>query len=180
MSKKILVSALVISALALSGCGLFGKKETSKAQTTSAGTESGSFETSPGPVEIGGSAGTESGAVPEIGKGAQQPDNIIYFDYDSTAINEAGLNAINRFGKYLAANPAAKLRLEGHADERGTREYNVGLGERRADAVKQALVNAGAAPGQLSVISYGEERPADPAHTEVAWAKNRRVEIVKQ
>ena len=86
---------------------------------------------------------------------------------------------VARFAQYLAKNPTAKLRLEGHADERGTREYNVGLGERRANAVQSALIAGGASATQISIVSYGEERAADPGHDESAWAKNRRVEIVQ-
>ena len=70
------------------------------------------------------------------------------------------------------------MRLEGHTDERGSREYNIGLGERRAQSVRRALLLQGAADAQISTVSYGEERPAVPGHDEAAWAKNRRVEIV--
>ena len=91
----------------------------------------------------------------------------------------AGHAIASNFAKYLVANPTAKLRLEGHGDERGTREYNIGLGERRANAVQLALLNGGASQTQISIVSYGEERPADPRHDEDGWAANRRVEIVQ-
>ena len=77
----------------------------------------------------------------------------------------------------LAANPGVSVRLEGHADERGSREYNIGLGERRAQAVRQALMLQGVNSVQITTVSYGEERPADSRSFEDAWAKNRRVEI---
>ncbi len=80
--------------------------------------------------------------------------------------------------KYLASNPTARIRLEGNTDERGSREYNIGLGERRAQAVRRALLLQGASDGQLSTVSYGEERPAAAGHDEASWSKNRRVEIV--
>jgi peptidoglycan-associated lipoprotein len=80
--------------------------------------------------------------------------------------------------KYLAKMGGMKVRLEGHTDERGSREYNIGLGERRAQAVRRALLLQGAAEGQISTVSYGEERPAAAGSDEGAWAKNRRVEIV--
>jgi peptidoglycan-associated lipoprotein len=70
------------------------------------------------------------------------------------------------------------VRLEGNTDERGSREYNIGLGDRRAQSVRRALLLQGVSEGQLTIVSYGEERPADPGHDEAAWAKNRRVEIV--
>lgn len=106
--------------------------------------------------------------------------NLIYFDFDDTVIKPEYAGVIDAFANYLTANPTAKLRLEGHADERGTREYNVGLGERRALSVESALLAKGVRRDQLSVISYGEERPADPGHDEAAWAKNRRVQLVRQ
>jgi len=80
--------------------------------------------------------------------------------------------------KFLGGHAGTRVRLEGHTDERGSREYNIGLGERRAQSVRRALLLQGAADAQISTVSYGEERPAVPGHDEAAWAKNRRVEIV--
>jgi peptidoglycan-associated lipoprotein len=105
---------------------------------------------------------------------------VVYFEFDSTALNDAGRKVIAAYGRYLAANPSVRVRLEGHTDERGSREYNVGLGERRAVAVQQQLLSAGASARQLSVTSFGEERPAATGSNASAWAKNRRVEIVRQ
>jgi peptidoglycan-associated lipoprotein len=107
-------------------------------------------------------------------------ENVVYFEFDSTALNDAGRKVIAAYGRYLAANPSVRVRLEGHTDERGSREYNVGLGERRAVAVQQQLLSAGASARQLSVTSFGEERPAATGSNASAWAKNRRVEIVRQ
>src|SRR3546814_8095318 len=84
------------------------------------------------------------------------------------------------YAKYLAANPVAKVRIEGHTDERGSREYNIALGERRANTVKDALVTAGVPAAQIAVISYGEERPAAEGHDESAWSQNRRAQIIRQ
>ena len=80
--------------------------------------------------------------------------------------------------QYLGENNAARVRLEGHADERGSREYNIGLGERRAQAVRRVLLIQGAAANQITTVSYGEERPQEYGSNEAAWAKNRRVELV--
>ena len=96
----------------------------------------------------------------------------------SSEIKGEGTDVVAAHAKYLAANPSTRVRLEGHTDERGSREYNIGLGERRAQAVRRALLLQGAADAQISTVSYGEERPAVPGHDEAAWAKNRRVEIV--
>ena len=103
---------------------------------------------------------------------------IIYFDYDSSSVQAQFEEIIQAHAAFLQANPGVAASLEGHADERGSREYNLALGERRAQAIKQQMVVLGAAPEQLRTVSYGEERPADPGHDEQAWELNRRVEIV--
>ncbi|MBS0580555.1 MAG: peptidoglycan-associated lipoprotein Pal [Proteobacteria bacterium] len=103
---------------------------------------------------------------------------IIYFDFDSTDIKGEATDVVAAHAKYLGTNATARIRLEGHTDERGSPEYNIGLGERRAQAVRHALLLQGASDAQISTVSYGEERPAVAGHDESAWAKNRRVEIV--
>ncbi len=103
---------------------------------------------------------------------------VVYFDLDRTEIKPEFSAQISCHAAYLRQFPNARVTLEGHADERGTREYNLGLGERRGNAVQSAVSAAGASMGQLNVVSYGEERPVDRGHDESAWAKNRRVEIV--
>lgn len=102
-----------------------------------------------------------------------------YFEFDSTDIKAQDLQTIEKWGGLLKANPLAKIRLEGHADERGTPEYNLGLGERRGNAVRDALLARGATAAQISVISYGESRPVDTGHSPMAWNLNRRVEIAE-
>jgi len=114
-------------------------------------------------------------AGPQAGMLAKR---TIYFDFDNSEIKGEGTDIVAAHAKYLAANPTARVRLEGNTDERGSREYNIGLGERRAQAVRRALLLQGASDAQLSTVSYGEERPAAAGHDETAWAKNRRVEIV--
>jgi peptidoglycan-associated lipoprotein len=110
--------------------------------------------------------------------GATLAKRVVYFDFDSSEIKGEGTDIVAAHAKFLAANSTTRVRLEGHTDERGSREYNIGLGERRAQAVRRALLLQGAADAQISTVSYGEERPAVPGHDEAAWAKNRRVEIV--
>ncbi|ROR29794.1 peptidoglycan-associated lipoprotein Pal [Inmirania thermothiophila] len=104
-------------------------------------------------------------------------ERVLYFDFDSTEIKPRERELIAAHAQYLASRPQVKVRLEGHADERGTREYNLGLGERRAMAVRQLMLFLGVQPGQIEVVSYGEERPAALGHDESAWRLNRRVEI---
>lgn len=103
---------------------------------------------------------------------------IVYFDYDSVEIQPEYVDLLRTHAGYLYRTPGAALTLEGHTDERGTREYNLALGDRRADAVRRFMVAEGVSQDKLSTLSYGEERPADPARNEGGWAKNRRVELV--
>jgi len=103
---------------------------------------------------------------------------VVYFDLDRTEIKSEFQAQISCHAEYLRQFPDARVTLEGNADERGSREYNLGLGERRGNAVQSALVAAGASSSQLNVTSYGEERPVCRQHEESCWSKNRRVEIV--
>ena len=103
---------------------------------------------------------------------------VVYFDLDRSDIRADSQSIVAAHAAYLAKNPGQKVRLEGHADERGSREYNIGLGERRGQSVRRALALQGVAETQLSTVSYGEERPAAAGSDEQAYALNRRVEIV--
>jgi peptidoglycan-associated lipoprotein len=103
---------------------------------------------------------------------------VVYFDFDRADIRADSQAVVSAHAAFLAKNPSQKVRLEGHADERGSREYNIGLGERRGQAVRRALLLSGVAEAQLSTVSYGEERPAVAGSDEQAYALNRRVEIV--
>jgi peptidoglycan-associated lipoprotein len=103
---------------------------------------------------------------------------VVYFDYDKNEIRPEFNQLLEAHGQFLATHPNAQVRLEGHADERGSREYNIGLGERRAQAVRRILMLQGASAEQLSTVSFGEERPVASGHDEAAYQQNRRVEIV--
>ena len=102
----------------------------------------------------------------------------VYFDFDKSEVKEEGRVVVDSHSGYLKGNRGAKVVLEGHCDERGSREYNVGLGERRSQAVRRLMLFQGVSDNQLETVSYGEERPAVVGHNEAAWSKNRRVEIV--
>jgi peptidoglycan-associated lipoprotein len=177
MYKKILVPAFLVLAVAAGGCASSGSKGSSARQPDASSSQpyGSSGDISNRPAQIGPQGGDAS-AMNE----RSLSNNIVYFDFDKSEIKSEYAGVVTAFAKYLSAHPSTKVRLEGHTDERGTREYNVGLGERRANAVQAALTAQGVAAGQISVISYGEERPADPGHTETAWAKNRRVQIIRQ
>lgn len=139
-----------------------------------------------------GAAGTEGdssriaphvvGGLPERSGGgssnSRDADRVIYFDYDAATLKPESLRLIERWSEQLRQRSAQTVRLEGYTDERGSRAYNIGLGERRANAVRDALVTSGVEARQLTLVSFGEEKPVDAGHGEAAWARNRRVEIV--
>ena len=139
----------------------------------------------PPPADTTPPATTETGpAAP----GAYTPEDldtdaclrqrVVYFDLDQDALRPEFQAAMACHAKYLRDRPSSRMTLEGNADERGSREYNLGLGERRANAVSSALQANGGSAGQITVVSYGEERPTCTSSGEDCWAKNRRVEIV--
>jgi peptidoglycan-associated lipoprotein len=173
--QRTLVVLLVAAALALGGCASKKPKPSAAADTSQesgAATESGAA----------GANGALAGANPDDEAAGPQggllATRVVYFDFDSSEITGAGTDVVAAHAKYLASHPGTRVRLEGHTDERGSREYNIGLGERRAQAVRRSLLLQGATDAQISTVSYGAERPAVSGHDEAAWAKNRRVEIV--
>jgi peptidoglycan-associated lipoprotein len=100
-----------------------------------------------------------------------------FFDFDSASLTSGGQQALAANATIMNANADVKVEIQGHADERGTTDYNLSLGQKRAEAVKKYLVAQGVSPSRLSTISYGEERPVDTSTTEVAWSQNRRAEF---
>lgn len=170
-----LATLVVLAAtLAVGACGSKPPKPSSTAPT----------ESNPGASTEGANAANAAGGAlgsqEEIGgpQAGLLATRIVYFDFDSAVIKGQGVDVVAAHAKYLSANPQQRVRLEGNTDERGSREYNIGLGDRRAQSVRRALLLQGVSEGQITTVSYGEERPADPGHDEAAWAKNRRVEIV--
>jgi len=111
------------------------------------------------------------------GERAALNQRVVHFDYDQSVIHPDDQTLLTAHAAYLSKHRSAHVRLAGHTDERGTAEYNMALGERRAKAVQAFLTLHGVQPGQLDVVSFGKEEPVDPGHTEEAWAKNRRVEL---
>ena len=102
----------------------------------------------------------------------------IYFEFDNFQVKSSDQALITAHSKYLTSHSTAKVRLEGNADERGGREYNLALGQKRSEAVKKSLELLGVNSNAIEAVSFGKEKPKDPAHTEEAWATNRRVDIV--
>lgn len=151
----------LIAAVAITGCSSSGSDETA--------TETSNGTTAPASSE---SASASSAAASLLAQ------RVVYFDFDKSAIRADAYESLQAHAQYLAGKPGAKIRIEGHADERGTREYNMALGERRAKAVVSFLTANGAGAGQLDVVSYGEEKPAADGHDETSWTQNRRAELV--
>ena len=173
MRKSLVLLAVVLAAsLAVSGCG---SKKPKPDANAGANTSQTSNADSSG---VGQANANDEGADAPGPLEGLLAKRTIYFDFDSSEIKGEGTDIVAAHAKYLAKMGGTKIRLEGHTDERGSREYNIGLGERRAQAVRRALLLQGAAEGQISTVSYGEERPAAAGSDEAAWAKNRRVEIV--
>ena len=112
-----------------------------------------------------------------IGPSPETVGRTIYFDYDSAEIRPSSRPVVEEHVRYLQQNPAVSVLLEGHTDERGTREYNIALGDRRGSAVRDLMLTLGVPAQQINTVSYGEERPADAAGNDQAYALNRRVEI---
>lgn len=133
------------------------------------------------------SSGVEVLAAPDKGGFKGDPLNdpasllskrVVFFEFDSSEIKDDARPVIEAHAAYLAERPKMSITLEGHADERGSREYNLALGERRAKAVQQIMQIKGVSSRQLNVVSFGEERPIALGHDESDWAQNRRVELV--
>ncbi len=126
--------------------------------------------------------GIDSSALPEPIRG-QTPSEIpemgrIFFEYDSATLLEPAKEQMRQNAAWMNGNTSVQIQIEGHCDERGTADYNMALGQRRADAARGYLISQGVDPGRLHTISYGAERPDDPAHNETAWARNRRVQFL--
>lgn len=107
----------------------------------------------------------------------EQSLQTVYFDYDSAVLRDDTRRLLDKNAEWLKANPAVRVQIEGHCDERGTEEYNLALGERRANSVKQYVIKAGVDGARVFTISYGKQRPVDPGHDEAAWSKNRRAQF---
>jgi peptidoglycan-associated lipoprotein len=170
VKKLSAVFVVVLCGLLVWGCPKPPKEETGSTpgtrgdQTTQPGGDTGTGERPDG-------GGVSSEAL-------RQQLRVIYFDFDAYNLREDARRDLDYNAEILKQNPNATLVIEGHCDERGTNEYNLGLGERRAQAAKDYLTRLGVDASSLSIISYGEERPSAMGHDEADWAKNRRAEFV--
>ncbi len=117
---------------------------------------------------------------PAKGVGGALGERSIYYAFDKYAIQDQYKPIVDAHGTFLLSHPAAKVTLQGNCDERGSREYNLGLGQRRADSVRKVLAAKGVKDSQMETVSFGKEKPLNPGHNEKAWAENRRTDIVYQ
>jgi peptidoglycan-associated lipoprotein len=170
--RKILIILMVAMALTSAGCSS-KKPKPGPSSSTEVGADSSGANADA--ANAGAVGSDDETAGPQTGLLAKR---VIYFDFDSSEIKGEGNDVVAAHAKYLASHASTRVRLEGNTDARGSREYNIGLGERRAQAVRRALLLQGATESQLATVSYGAERPAVAGNDEPAWSKNRRVEIV--
>jgi peptidoglycan-associated lipoprotein len=168
---------LIAASLLLAACATQEQKPAPSAPVESKPTAPGGAETTPVP-----SAETKSRAVSPFAA-LKDPNNIlskrsVYFDFDKFNVKDEYRPLVEAHAKFLRDNPTAKMLVQGNADERGSREYNVGLGQRRADSVKKMLTLLGAREDQVESVSLGEEKPVCTDHNEDCWAKNRRDDML--
>ena len=171
MRKNLMI---ILGAVALiAGCGTTGEPEQSGAPVEDRDAKR-IDGTQVKPVTADDQMGTALAAVRQ----GVLAKRSVFFDYDSYVIKDEYKSLVEAHAKFLVANPKVKMLVQGNADERGSREYNIGLGERRGNAVSSSVQANGGSGTQVTVVSYGEERPTCTESTEECWGRNRRVEIV--
>ena len=163
---KVSVLALV---LALSACSHLSKNKNANGGVNGDGSQS---------YGLGSGDGDTFGSGRDVATLEAPRDQTYYFEYDSNTMEQHDIGPIKAQANYMVEHPSAKVRLEGNTDERGSREYNIALGLRRAQAVEQLMEAQGVSPNQIAVVSYGKERPVALGHDESAWELNRRVHLV--
>ena len=181
MSKKLFVLLTMFISVTLIGCSGAPVQQDSSSDNSNM-SSSGSSEGGSGQsATISGASGSSNlGVFADSGSSVSEllSTLLIYFDFDQSDIDSEFNSTIAAHGDRLANNNSLSIRLEGHADERGSREYNIGLGERRAQAVRRLLLLQGATSEQITIVSYGEERPVVVGSNEESYSLNRRVELV--
>ena len=174
------LALLIFTLSGLAACSSTSEEVDSGPVETVAESESGIDATTRRTQELEAEARARAAAAAERMERAALSSTIFYFDFDVSEFRPADRDVLTYHARDLAANPSKRIRLEGHADERGTREYNLALGERRAIGILNYLIVNGAARSQIETVSYGEEQPEDRGSSEQAYGRNRRVEIVGQ
>ena len=177
--------ALAAVAFFVAACETASQTSTDSAGESSSSTASTSASTSSSSGSSGSSSSSSSSSASSAADAATSAEdalakigNTVYFGYDSSALSDDAQATLMRQAGFLRGNPSLTVTIEGHCDERGTREYNLALGERRATAARDYLLAQGVAPARIRVISYGKERPVASGSTEQSWSKNRRAATV--
>ncbi|MCL6416327.1 peptidoglycan-associated lipoprotein Pal [Aestuariirhabdus sp. Z084] len=165
---------LAASLAVVAGCSSTGGS--SSGDTEGGSTSSGSGVDS-GSVSSSSSTGSDAGSL-SMDEKTLVDQKVFLFPFDSSTLSPSDYDSLDVHAKVLSGNSSQRITIEGHTDERGTREYNLALGERRAKAVKRYLVMKGVAPGQIETVSYGKERPVVEGHSESSWKENRRAVII--
>ncbi|MBR9729484.1 peptidoglycan-associated lipoprotein Pal [Shewanella intestini] len=179
LNKLFKAMVIAIPLFALGACSSTSESETDASSSTSSTSGQTSGEYANGGVETGGVAPVLSPVEQQKLKEQElRRENIIYFDFDRSEVQTENAEILQAHGNYLVEHPNVKVLIEGHADERGTPEYNIALGERRAKAIAKYLQSMGVQPSQMSIVSYGEEKPLDFSRSEGGFAKNRRGVLV--
>ena len=171
ISKSLLIALPMLTLAACSSNGSTDAESTESAQTTEAAVDNGVETDTIAAVEL-----TEEELMVQEYTDAIL-ETTIQFDFDKAMIKPEFTSILDAHAKFLVDNPEKSLTIEGHTDEKGTPEYNIALGERRAMSVSTYLENMGVSSSALSVVSYGEEKPANIQHNEAAWSENRRAEL---
>jgi len=176
--KKLILSVLLLNLLAACSSNP-PKEEVVEPATTSAATatEAPAADAQAATASDAQAAAASDAQAAADAQAALMSKNSVYFPFDVDAVQDADRETIMNHAEYLASHPNVKVRVEGNADERGSSEYNLGLGQRRAKNTKRALVLGGAADSQIETVSYGEEKPRCSEHNEACWAQNRRADI---
>ncbi|WP_299807599.1 peptidoglycan-associated lipoprotein Pal [uncultured Shewanella sp.] len=176
LNKLFKAMLVVLPIMAISACSSTSESET---DATSSTESSSSSEYANNGVETGGVAPVLTPEEQQRLKYQElRKEHIIYFDFDRSSVSQQFAEVLNAHGDYLVEHPNVRVMIEGHADERGTPEYNIALGERRAKAVAKYLQGMGVQPSQMSIVSYGEEKPLDFSRSDDGFAKNRRAVLV--
>jgi peptidoglycan-associated lipoprotein len=175
--KKIILSILLVNLLAACASEKAKEAVTAPAPAPAAATAPATAAAEPAQTTTAADAAAAAAAAAE----AAIPEiRSVYFPFDVDTVQDADRTAIQAHGAYLGKNSNTKVRVEGNADERGSSEYNLALGQRRANNVKKMLILSGAKASQIETVSFGEEKPRCPDHNEACWSQNRRADIVYQ
>jgi peptidoglycan-associated lipoprotein len=167
--KKLVISLVLLNLLAACASNKPAETTAAPADTGAKGTTAASKTDTATTTSVAGDPLNDPASI--LAK------RSVYYPFDVDAVQDADKPVVQAHGKYLASNPNRNVRLEGNCDERGSNEYNLGLGQRRADGVKKMLELSGAKAGQMESVSYGEEKPVASGHDEASWSQNRRTDI---